>query len=366
MQTHTDIPHRCTMLDRRSRSEIPIEDVPSERSLMVKKFFRYLPYLLLGILVLAFLLFLLLHALIELTPSGPGHVTEPPPVRDPDDTYVETVEEQDLTGFLQAVCGEDLIRIRVDEAYRDLWGEMVYVRFTASERQNPDHWCYGDDIHITFHTVEYSRNPHDLPIVTAQTIDIFSMAAKPVIYLYPEEPTVCSVHLALQGELTCTYPAYGKGWEGFTAYPDGTLLFPDGKSYYCLYWEGRQDTRWDFSEGFCVKGEDTALFLEQTLAAQGLTPREANEFIIYWLPLMEKNPYNVISFQTATYTETAPLHITPTPDSLLRVFMAYYPSQEAVEIPRQELTGFERTGFTVVEWGGSQVCRPNAPERSAP
>ena len=110
---------------------------------------------------------------------------------------------------------------------------------------------------------------------------------KPVIYLYPETPTEVSVKLTLDGELTCTYPAYGEGWNNFTAHPDGTLVGPDGKSYYCLYWEGKQNTEWDFSRGFCVKGEDTAAFLEWALAEQGLTPREANEFIIYWLPRME-------------------------------------------------------------------------------
>ena len=107
-----------------------------------------------------------------------------------------------------------------------------------------------------------------------------------------------------------------------------------------------------------MKGEDTAAFLEWALAAQGLTPREANEFIIYWLPRMEGNPYNVISFQTKTYTDTAVLTITPAPDTLLRVFMAWYPSEEAVNIPAQSFEPMERSGFTAVEWGGSEVGRP--------
>ena len=161
--------------------------------------------------------------------------------------------------------------------------------------------------------------------------------------------------LTVDGKLTCTYPAYDKGWDSFTAYPDGTLVFPDGKEYYCLYWEGIQNMECDFTRGFCVKGTDTAAFLEWALAEQGLTPREANEFIIYWLPRMEQNPYNVISFQTEAYTEGAVLEITPNPDSLLRVFMAYYPSDEAVEIPAQAFTPFERVGFAVVEWGGSEL-----------
>ena len=114
----------------------------------------------------------------------------------------------------------------------------------------------------------------------------------------------------------------------------------------------------NFEKGFCVRGEDTAEFLEWALKAQGLTPREANEFIIYWLPKMQDNPYNVISFQGDEYTQSAVLRIDPNPDSLLRVFMAYYPTDSAVDIAPQSFEGFVREGFTVVEWGGTQVKKP--------
>ena len=80
-----------------------------------------------------------------------------------------------------------------------------------------------------------------------------------------------------------------------------------------------------------------------------------NEFIVYWLPLMEHNKYNLISFQADVYTNSAKLYITPTPDSLLRVFMAYVPLEEKVDIEPQQLETFERKGFTVVEWGGSEI-----------
>ena len=176
---------------------------------------------------------------------------------------------------------------------------------------------------------------------------------KPVIYLYPEEDTVCSVKVDLDGKLTCTYPDHGtEGWQNFIAKPDGTLIFPDGREYYCLYWEGKTAMDHDFSKGFCVKGSDTAEFLTQILAEIGLTPREANEFIIYWLPLMQNNEYNLITFQTDSYTSAARLEITPTPDSLLRVYMVYQPLDAPVEIEPQTFEPFERKGFTVVEWGG--------------
>ena len=110
------------------------------------------------------------------------------------------------------------------------------------------------------------------------------------------------------------------------------------------------------SRGFCVRGEDTAAFLEDALARLGLTRKEANEFIVYWLPLMEPNAYNVISFQQEAYTAQAPLEISPTPDTLIRVFMTWQGSEAFVAVAPQDLTAPERQGFTAVEWGGTALA----------
>ena len=215
-------------------------------------------------------------------------------------------------------------------------------------------------------TVSMSRRENENLYQMTVTVDVYGniqemynpdeiiCAEKPVIYLYPTEETEVTVKLKLDGELTCTYPAYNNGWT-VTAHPDGKLIDENGREYYCLYWEGETHARYDFSRGFCVKGEDTAMFLENVLAKIGLTEREANEFIIYWLPQMERNAYNLISFKADAYTNSAELNITPAPDSLLRVFMAWKPLDTAVEIEPQEFVGFERSGFTVVEWGGAKV-----------
>lgn len=178
--------------------------------------------------------------------------------------------------------------------------------------------------------------------------------AKPVIYLYPEAETEVTVTLDYDGELTCAYPAYDGGW-AVTARPDGTLTDADGQTYSYLYWEGVSDAEYDFSRGFCVPGADTAAFLEDALAQLGLTRREANEFIVYWLPQMEPNAYNLIAFQSGAYTDHAQLTVTPEPDSVLRVFMAWKTLDAPIDIPAQDLPAFDRTGFAVVEWGGTEV-----------
>lgn len=187
----------------------------------------------------------------------------------------------------------------------------------------------------------------------------YGMAYKPVIYLYPTQTQNVKVELDYKGKLIADYPAYDysqKGWS-VTASPDGKILNRDGKEYSYLFWEGEPSTpiSYDLSTGFIVKGEDTIKFLQDTLSKIGLTPREYNEFIVYWYPKMKDNKYNLIHFADKQYTDTAPLTITPTPDSILRVFMVFKPLNKEVIIKPQEIKSFNRIGFSVIEWGGTEL-----------
>lgn len=179
-------------------------------------------------------------------------------------------------------------------------------------------------------------------------------AEKPVIYLYLEKETEVEVQLDYDGTLVCTYPKYDDGWR-VVAQPDGTLCDESGKTYSYLFWEGDTDAIYDFSKGFVVKGSETAEFLEEKLAEIGLNEKEKNEFIVYWLPRMQDNSYNLITFQTEAYTDVVKLQITPEPDSILRVFMAYKELETPIKMEEPEIAPFERKGFTVIEWGGAEV-----------
>ncbi len=271
---------------------------------------------------------------------------EPKPSETQPEAPVETLE---ANGYIEAVY-DDYVVVKV---FHDIEGkETESFRVNLKNGEKYHKYAY---VTIKYTEIKRSENKEELPVMTVVSMEEhIATVEKPIIYFYPETEVECTVSLDFNGQLTCTYPAYKDEWK-FTAKPDGTLVFPDGKEYYALYWEGTSTAMWDLSNGFCVKGEDTAEFLEWALAAQGLNAREANEFIVYWLPLMQGNAYNVISFQTDVYTQVAELKISPAPDSMLRVFMTYYASDEPVEIAAQEFTPFERTGFTVVEWGGSKI-----------
>lgn len=223
----------------------------------------------------------------------------------------------------------------------------------------PVGFCIGDAISFSYKNVYFDRssNRAEAELVSAKPGGMHfdtSVVYKPVIYLYPEQDTEIYVGLDLNGEFVCTYPVYDNGWT-VAASPNGTIRDAVGQIYNYLYWEADIVAQYDMTSGFCIRGEDTVEFLEVALHKLGLNRREANEFIVYWLPLMQNNPYNIISFQTSGYTDVAGLIIDPLPDTVIRVFMAWQASDVFVELQEQELTSSSREGFTVVEWGGTEI-----------
>ena len=184
--------------------------------------------------------------------------------------------------------------------------------------------------------------------------------AKPVIYLYPEQETKVNVQLDFNGTLTSTYPTLPpEGWT-VTAQPDGTLTDEEGRSYRYLFWEGVADVDWKQDSGFLVKAEDAREFLEQSLTQLGLNELEQNDFITYWLPKLEKNGESFVTFAAEQYTDNAVLTVTPQPDSVLRVQMLISKVDDSnraafQKLPEQELPRFEREGFVLVEWGGTDL-----------
>ena len=196
-----------------------------------------------------------------------------------------------------------------------------------------------------------------------------TVLAKPIIYIYPEQEVNLQVELGNPELITTSYPNYFEynGWN-VKANPNGDLEDKNtNKKLYSLYWEGKTNNiNNDLSEGFVVNGEEVANFLDEKLEILGLNYKEREEFIVYWLPRLEKNKYNYIRFAlTEECNEYMPLIINEEKedgtleeadiDTLIRVLMIFKPLNHEIEVKEQELPKQERIGFTVVEWGGSEL-----------
>ena len=177
--------------------------------------------------------------------------------------------------------------------------------------------------------------------------------AKPILYLYPKKTTKVTVSFDHPEYLKTTYPKFIDKWE-VTANSNGDLYDKDNKYYYGLYWDEYKVHSVDFSEGFYVDSNDSIKFLEEKLKIIGLSDREANEFIMYWLPIMEENGNNLVYFELTDERESYnKINISPKPDSLLRLVIHIKKVDNKIKIKEQKLNSFNRKGFVAVEWGGT-------------
>ena len=216
--------------------------------------------------------------------------------------------------------------------------------FKHKDRNNTYFYNYSNDI-VTIPKEILKKADSPVPI------------AKPIIYLYPTTDMNVSVKLGNKDKITCSYPDYKDGWK-VLAKTDGNLIDLNTKrNLYSLYYESEAVNNFKIEEdGFIVKSSDVSKFLEDKLEVLGLTEREAEEFIVYWLPKLQKNPYNYIRFATKEeINENMPLEINPKPDSLIRVLMTFKGLKNPINIKEQQLETPERKGFVAVEWGGSEI-----------
>ena len=176
---------------------------------------------------------------------------------------------------------------------------------------------------------------------------------KPVIYFYPEEEMDLTVNVTKDYLLTTTYPEYKDGWN-IHLKEDGTFTVPGStREYYALYFEAESDYACTFDEGFYVTAPNAASFLEEKMDYMGFTNRETNEFIMYWLPILERNEQSLVYFeQTEERNEDFPLSFSEEPNTLIRTMIHIKKVDAPTDIEEEQLTHYERGGFTVTEWGG--------------
>ena len=93
---------------------------------------------------------------------------------------------------------------------------------------------------------------------------------KPVIYLYPERTTDVTVRISLtDGRFTKCIPE-GDGEWNVTASPDGKLTDKaTGKTYDYIFWESTDNTGYDWSEGYVVKGSEAEVGISVNIVTVG-------------------------------------------------------------------------------------------------
>lgn len=198
-------------------------------------------------------------------------------------------------------------------------------------------WKDGLGEYLIFENVEYAP---------------FAECGKPVVYLYPEKEM--NVDVRVGAKITKSVPLYRDAWR-VRAYHGGRLRTNDGNIVESLYWEGKGHGLYPaVTHGKVVASASIESTLRHDLQDLGLTIKEANDFMEFWLPRMPHTPYIRLTwFGTDAMNILAPLTITPAPDTIIRVFLDFEGVNEpSTDLQPQNLTAKARKGFTVVEWGG--------------
>ncbi|MDH4472650.1 MAG: hypothetical protein QE487_08560 [Fluviicola sp.] len=189
--------------------------------------------------------------------------------------------------------------------------------------------------------------------------DTGPVSFKPVIYFYSPKDLSVNVELTPNGTFTYTYPAYENGWKG-TVKADGGITV-NNRHYPYLFWEGitnSVNSLVDYNQGFVVSKENVTAFLEEKLTEMGLNDQERTDFITFWGPRMVGSEKNHVQFIfNEEYDDIATLSITPKPEHLFRLYMLWTPLPESTTLhpTPQKLSTIKRDGFSVVEWGGSEL-----------
>ena len=229
----------------------------------------------------------------------------------------EYFESNNLVVLAINTEGED--EVEIEKMYNKMDKLCIDIKITEKHSDGLANMEYQ---HIFCFKLSKEKNENNIIIQKKiKSIDCGG-ARKPIIYLYPTEETQVNVQLGNKEQITCSYPKYTTGWN-VIAQPNGDLKDIDtNKNLYSLYYESDNVVEFQVEkDGFIVKGEDSAEFLEEKLKILGLTDREAEEFIIYWLPKLESNKYNYIRFATREEIDAnMPLTITPEPDTTIRIF----------------------------------------------
>jgi hypothetical protein len=176
---------------------------------------------------------------------------------------------------------------------------------------------------------------------------------KPADYFYPKEKTNIHFDVKPQGEFTYTLPQYQTGGWDFTALPNGNLLYQE-KNYPYIYWDAAipNNLITKPQSGYVVTYDNLSGSLTALLPKLGLNQRETSDFTAYWIKQLPKSKYYFIGvIPESQINILAPISISPTPESLLRVSLYFQTLNEKINVPAPQFKPFVRKGFTVIEWG---------------
>jgi PKD repeat protein len=185
--------------------------------------------------------------------------------------------------------------------------------------------------------------------ILTDTIWEWAIVYKPNIYLYPKENTNLCVSLDFPkgGTVVKSIPEYKNAW--------CVQVQTNGKidnNYDYLFYESAQPNIWQHEKGWCIAQENLQQFFTNDMQKRGFAQNEIDDFITYWIPLLNQTAYYTIYPQEKqTIDQVISLEFSKQPDVIYRLFYVLEAATEQKLLAEPQSSHFERNGFTAVEWG---------------
>lgn len=252
-------------------------------------------------------------------------------------------------------------RVKRDGSFRVTVDTLEkYMSFTDSDPET--------DLYEIIYLEHYPfKSGHRVEIAVYLPLKVRQMLIevdKPVIYAYSDRELDFSLKLKPKGELTFTYPPLPEN-DTWSMHLDGSGNMTDsqGRSYPYLFWESQQLPQSfaseDLSSDEIIPGSGLLAYLEKSLSGLGFNQQEKTDFITYWCPKMLNHNFVRVQFyldeQCAVIGD---LEINPKPDAIRRVYAIFRGTDEILHDfePRRSVpASFNREGFIILEWGGSEL-----------
>jgi hypothetical protein len=173
---------------------------------------------------------------------------------------------------------------------------------------------------------------------------------KPNIYIYPTQKIELDVYLSfpMGGSVVQSIPQYNNGWS-VTVDTSGLI----NNQYHYLFYECRVPNYFQKEKGWIVEEENLEIFFRENLAQTGFINNEIDDFIEYWIPRLNYSSEYILYPQYSNdISPLIELTLSEQPNSLLRYFYLIEENSKGIStIEKPAIPEFNRTGFTVAEWG---------------
>lgn len=236
------------------------------------------------------------------------------------------------------------------------------VQFTnCSENANEYHWDFGDGntstekepLHIfegdfPYNVTLIAYNGNDTDTIMKPIYDDI-MVYKPNIYIYPTyNLNLCvKISFPMGGEIVESIPSYSEQW---CVNVDTSGKIDDQYDY--LFYESKQPNTFQYKKGWCVARNDLKSFFENNMKQYNFSNAEINDFIDYWMPLLDENDYYLVYPQTNDIIDgIIKLDFSIQPNHVSRLFYGVVGVDDYTEIEEPKIESFKRDGFHVIEWG---------------